>query len=382
MATIKEITRMASDLTIDDVSHLQSLLDRKLKHIPNHILPRLTIDDVFFKTARSVHVLNIPPDLQLPFLLRQRTYIDRHKGHPIKDDDEQSLDITRAIFYYHLHDSRPLQRYHDICRWNLAFFTALLALSQKALMSYIPPNYIRPVATVTPSGRSFMQSYIAAVMECHNTPALFDARDRFVKKWKGCRWDLFGDFRSSQKKLLKKRMEILTIKWEAELDVAIEHMGRREYDLRVAPFVGSIVPGRKDQGLGSKAHLHDGRILESDAMDVVDKEESDRNELLEALRVPLLEPDKPDFEFREDSETPTDIKFAIHCVQTMEPQTMLPALMRLFPLESESESSAMELKRTLSELKVEKHKRSFQEPRMKDLPSGPPFFSSFLPSGY
>jgi hypothetical protein len=159
-------------------------------------------------------------------------------------------------------------------------------------------------------------------------------------------------------------------------------MGRREYDLRVAPFVGSIVPGRKDQGLGSKAHLHGGRMLESEAMDVVDEEESDRNELLEALRVPLLEPDKPDFEFREDSETPADIKFAIHCVQTMEPQTMLPALMRLFPPESECESSAMELERTLSELKAEKHRSSFQEPRLKGPPSGPRSFSSFLPSGY
>lgn len=354
MATIKDITRMASDITIGDTPRLQSLLDRKLRHIPNHILPRLTMDDIFRKTVRAVHIPNIPPDLQLPFLLRQRTYIDRHKGHPIKDDDEQSLDITRAIFFYHLHDSRSLQRYHDTCRFNLSIFTALLAIPQNALMSYASPHYTRTVATVTLSGRAFMQSYIVAVMERHNTPAIFDAREQFIKKWKGCRWDLFGDFRSSQKKMLKKGLQILTIKWEAELDAAIQHMGRQEYDTRVAPFVGSIVPGRKDQGLGSKVPLHGGRILESEAMDVVDEEDSDRNGLLEALRVPLLEPDKPDFEVREDSETPAEIKFAIHCVQMMEPHTMLPALMRLFPVRKESvgsESNAMELRRMLSELK-------------------------------
>ena len=200
-----------------------------------------------------------------------------------------------------------------------------------------------------------MQSYLAAVMEYHNTPQRFDAREQFIKKWKGCRWDLFGAFRSSQTKLLKKELQILTRKWEAQLDAALQHMGRHEYDLRVAPFVGSIVPGRKDQGLGSPAR---GMPVESQAM------HEDGNDLLDALRVPLLEPATPDFEFREHSETPAEIKFAIHCVQTMEPHVMLQVLMRLFPGEEavRSGSHAVELQRTLSELKAEKYKRSFREP--------------------
>jgi hypothetical protein len=217
MSAMLAITHMASDFATDDIPFLSSLLESKLKYIPDHVLPALTIEDILLQTTRAVHVSNIPADLQLPFLLRQRTYIDRHGGRPIKDDNEQSLDITRACF----------QRYHDTSRWNLALFTALLS-NPRARQ---PTQTARaPHHSVSVPARNFMESYLSAVMERHNTPTIFTKREEFIKKWKGSRWDLYQNFKAAQKKLLRREVGLLTKKWEIELDVAIREMGRTQYD--------------------------------------------------------------------------------------------------------------------------------------------------------
>jgi hypothetical protein len=64
-------------------------------------------------------------------------------------------------------------------------------------------------------------------------------------------------------------------------------------------------------------------------MDQGEKEEG-INELLEALRVPIGERRQQDYEFVEDTETPSIIGYAITCMQNVSPADMLSILMHLF----------------------------------------------------
>jgi hypothetical protein len=175
-----------------------------------------------------------------------------------------------------------------------------------------------------------MISYITAVLERYNTPTMFDKREDFVRRWKYSRWDFFERLGAGQKKLLKREMQRLNVEWERELDWAIKTMGRTEYDIHVARFVGYVVPGRKHRGLRMEYRGATG--LEDESMDMRVKK-GKAKELLEALCVPLEEEGhQGDERGDEDSATPVDVRYAITCMQIIRPRDILPALMKLFPI--------------------------------------------------
>jgi hypothetical protein len=341
MATMQKITDMAGELAIDDLPRLQSLLRSKLTYVPDHVLPTLTINDIILQAPQALKHAGIPADLQLPFFLRNRTYIDRHGGRPIKDHDAQSLDTTRAIFYYSLKEAHQFQRYHDMSRWNMALFTALLAMSTKSKFrsSFKGSRNMPKVEHISISARHLMMTYLAAVMERHNSPAVFDKREEFIRRWKESGWDMFEHLGAAQKKLLKKAMTYLNYMWERELDAALNRMGGTEYDRLVAPMVGSIIPGRKDQGLPAttQTHLHGFQSSASPSPEDMQIDQSDakegKNELLEALRIPIGERRKQDYEYVEDRVTPADTRYAITCMQNVTPADMLPVLLDLFSVD-------------------------------------------------
>jgi hypothetical protein len=355
MPIMGTLTTMAADRDQDDVSPLQTLLHRKLANIPKNHLPALAATDILDQTPRAVQIVTLPPDLQLPIFLRNRTLINRDNERPIKDEDKQPLKITRAIFFYHLNETYQFQRFHDTCRWNLALFTALLwapdstsmclDAAQSSRRSAFAPS---EVECVTPAARRFMTGYLAGVLERHNTPTVFDKREEFIKRWKNSNIDLFVSFKAAQAKLLKKTMQRLTGEWEDELDKAMRWMGKIQYEARVAPFVGSIIPGRKDQGLpvvqtGVLSGFRDFTRSSSPSpearkeMDMeLDAPMDGKNELLEALQVPLEERDyKRDDRYEEETRTPADVRYAIASMQNVRPSDILPALIRLFPVQVE-----------------------------------------------
>jgi hypothetical protein len=212
MATIQQITKLAGELAIDDLPRLKSLLRNKFTYVPDHILPTLTTNDILLQTPQALKNAGVPADLQLSFFLRNHTYIDRHGGRPIKDHDAQSLEITRAIFCYSLKEVHQFQRYHDMSRWNMALFTALLAMSTKSNFSQFQSFFktsrkpVPKVEHISISAQHFMVTYLAAIMERHNTPQLYNKREEFVRRWKDSGWDLFGHLGAAQKKILKKAM--------------------------------------------------------------------------------------------------------------------------------------------------------------------------------
>ncbi|KAF1848915.1 uncharacterized protein K460DRAFT_239526, partial [Cucurbitaria berberidis CBS 394.84] len=331
--------------------HLEVLLKRKLSGIPSHHVPDLQLSDIISQTPRALLLHNIPPDIQLAFLLRNRALIDQHSGKPIKAEDKQSLDITRAIWYYRLDAVHQFQRYHDTARWNIALYTALLSLPLDTTPPASPTYPSSPANTrskdtyIPPAARRFMTLYLAAVLEHHHhTPntTTFTAREAFIKVWKSGIWDVFEVHSSGQKKLLKNEMKRLTREWELELDRAMGSMERAEYQARIARFVGSLFPGRKDQGLVLPAYL--GKVTPSlspevqmggdvdvDTVLVVKEEGEASNELLEALCVPLDEQSRQKHTEFQETTVVTDIRYAIGAVNKMHPRDMLLMLMRLFP---------------------------------------------------
>jgi hypothetical protein len=231
---------LAPTHTSADKAELENLLKRKLAGTPQNYLPALNFADIVQQPAKAIHFSNIPSDIQLAFLLRNRALIDRASSMSIKRDVQQSLAITRAIFFYRLDPAHQFQRHHDTTRWNLALFTALLSLPDKSSAN---PTHMPP------ADKRFMTSYLAGVMEHHNTPQTFTAREAFIKRWKNGVWDVYTIFGASQKKLLKKDVKFLNAEWKKELDAARRGIGKEECEKRIAKFVGSVVPGRKDQGL-------------------------------------------------------------------------------------------------------------------------------------
>jgi hypothetical protein len=337
MDALPEPTRTARAAVMYDALTLKSLLKRKLRNIPLYIIPTITASYVLDQSTRVTHISSVPTDIQLPFLFRNRALINRYFGRPIKDEKEQSMDITRAIFFYHIGETYQFQRYHDTSRWNIAFFVALICLPEPFSPSQSSQNSnanVPEAQRITPAARRFMTSYLAAVMERHNTPTTFNKREEFVRLWKNSKWVLFERFAASQKKILKKRMQILNNDWEIELDVALREMGRREYDARVAPLVGCLVPGRRDQGI-YREHLIAAANPVSRPYELVDGEmEKGGNELLEALCVPLEDQDQNQqivYGRGEDAVTPVDFSYAIASLQKVRPFKMLEELMRLFP---------------------------------------------------
>jgi hypothetical protein len=365
------------DLSKSDQAELQELLKAKLHGIPPYHLPVLTLFDILEQKSRALHLPSIPPDIQLTFFLRHRATIGRYGGEPIRDESVQSLDITRATFFYRLDEARQFQRFHDTMRWNTALFVALLAdysddppessalrpkpnhqssSSEARKGPSLEQGLMSKDVYIPPAARRFMSAYLAAVLEHHNTPTTFTARESFIEIWKAGIWDVFSMFGGAQKKLLKNIMKRLTREWEEELDYAVRCMGREEYDRKVGKFVGAVISGRRDQGVSAAAVVQMERrpVTTEETGDVrmrgdaymshesqLEIEETDRNELLEALRVPFaarkVEPktqDQPK-QMTHISEieaiTVTDTKYAIAAAQKMRPVDMLPVLMRLFP---------------------------------------------------
>ncbi|KAF2683131.1 hypothetical protein K458DRAFT_254175, partial [Lentithecium fluviatile CBS 122367] len=225
----------------EDTRDLLLLLQRKLSDIPNGHIPVLTLADIVKQTPKTLLLPNIPPDLQLAFFLTERTLINSSHGLAIKDENLQHIDVTRAIFYYRLDEVHQFQRYHDSHRWNIAIFLAILTLPRTSSEPWCPG-----VVHFPPAARRFVIAYLAAVLEHHNTPEVFEQRELFVRLWKNTRYE-FYTFGSGQKKLLKVEIKRLNIEWEKVLDRVKEEMGEDNYNRRVAKFVGVLMPGRKDQ---------------------------------------------------------------------------------------------------------------------------------------
>ena len=155
-------------------------------------------------------------------------------------------------------------------------------------------------------------------------------------------------FGGAQKKLMKNAMKVLSKDWEAELAIAKKQMGKERYDREVGKFVGGLIPGRKDQGVGAwerrgEEKARDGDIDMENAApkDQGEGKESHGNGLLEALLSPYVSHTK---HTKKQAEAETrsgmtavqgtpviDMRYAITMVQRMKPEDMLPVLIRLFP---------------------------------------------------
>lgn len=189
-----------------------------------------------------------------------------------------------------------------------------------------------------------MKQYLAAVLEHHNTPTLFDAREIFIVTWKNSALDLYTGFRGAQKKLLKNLMKKLTKDWGKELDIAESNMEKEEYRIRVAKFAGSLVPRRREYDIPTGTipkQEESGYIYGTDSPPCIPRKsrEVERNELLDALRVPITPQTKEKTRdqrsendgLEEDVNMVTELRNAIDALQMMRPQDMLPVLMHLFP---------------------------------------------------
>jgi hypothetical protein len=350
-------------------AELELLLKTKLQGVPNHHLPSLILSDILDQTPRALNIANIPPGIQLQFFLQNRATIDNYAGKAIKDDDKQSFDITRAIWFYRLDEAHQFQRFHDVVRWNTAIYVALLAQHSKVSSnkysshsevrvihhghsskdSYNPRNTKDTYKPLPSAAIRFITQYLTAILEHHHTPtSSFAARESFLRAWNSGPWDLFTVFGGAQKKLMKNAMKVLSKDWEAELAIAKKQMGKERYDREVGKFVGGLIPGRKDQGVGAwerrgEEKARDGDIDMENAApkDQGEGKESHGNGLLEALLSPYVSHTK---HTKKQAEAETrsgmtavqgtpviDMRYAITMVQRMKPEDMLPVLIRLFP---------------------------------------------------
>ncbi|KAI8930904.1 hypothetical protein NX059_011919 [Plenodomus lindquistii] len=356
-------------------TELTTLLKHKLRAIPPYHLPTLTLTDILQQSCLATHIPNIPPDIQLPFFLRHRALIALADDRPLKSEEAQSSQLTRAIWFYRLDSTRQFQRYHDGVRWNLAMFVALLAISSRSADvdehnvqvssgdQALPgthayrttPHPTDPRITtkdsyipLSPSATRFITLYLAAVLEHHNTPLLFPARDSFIRFWKATRWDVFTVPRAVQKKILKSEMKRLGREWEGLLDEEMQRLGRRAYDGVVGRFVGCVVPGRKDQGCRGVGGLNevreDGRevVGEYVGMEGMEDKEGGGNELLDALRVPFSGQRELGRLQEEEASMVAELRYAIAAVQKVTAREILSVLVRLFPVEQEEVSVKQE----------------------------------------
>jgi len=349
-----------------DQADLQLLLKNKLQGVPASHLPAVTLADILDQTPRALNIANIPSDIQLSFFFHNRAAIGRYASKPIKDEDKQSMEITRAIWFYRLDEAHQFQRFHDIMRWNTAIFVALLAQHSQSsdlknsahseagvldrrrgtIDSYRPGRVTTPThAPIPPAAILFIKQYLAAVIEHHNTPtSSFAARESFILMWKTGPWELFTVFGGAQKKLLKNAMKKLSKEWEAELRVAESQLGRQRYERKVGKFVGGVVPGKRGMGVrAEEVKNEDGNV---DKANLVlpgrgEDEGNSGNDMLQALLAPYVpqinEARGQDGKGAKSGATEvegtlvTDVRSAIAALQKMEPRDILPVLIRLFP---------------------------------------------------
>ncbi|KAF9697617.1 hypothetical protein EKO04_004178 [Ascochyta lentis] len=248
-----------SNLSSDEESHLEELLAHKLRGIPNHHIPAITLRDILHRTPKT-KLANIPPDINLEWFLRNRSTIDKHNNTPLKDDQAQHPSITRAIFFYRLSTTHQFQRYHDTTRWNLYIATALLTqhtLTKHGTTPASPSNTdTRIQKTEPPISRAsarFLTRYLAAVLEqhrpFHHPSNSFTARDSFIRLWSSSVHDLFAIRRSWARKAMQRCAKRVAREWEVEFERARAEMGSRGYWRRVGRFEGSVVPGRVGCGV-------------------------------------------------------------------------------------------------------------------------------------
>lgn len=337
-------------LTSDERAQLSALLKHKLRSIPKHHIPDIALHDVFERN-RKTSLTNIPPDINLMFFLRNRSLIDHDNSTPLKDERNQASSVTRAIFFYRLSPLHQFQRYHDAARWNIAIFTALLTqhfLSQR--IKHRDKNAGEELlqtrgdasahTKLTPAAVRLMHMYLAAVIEHHNTPAVFQEREDFINLWKRSAYELFSIHASWARKALQRAMKQLSLEWEVELDIGKRHMRKDEYEVKVGRFVGSIVPGRVDQGSGSmfwagvEGMHRQGVDRKLDEVQT-DVEDGEVNGLLDALTVPCPAEVQGASRQRvggdEEGTMVCELRIAVGCVQNIRPRDMLPVLIRLFP---------------------------------------------------
>jgi hypothetical protein len=174
-----------------------------------------------------------------------RTLIDATSGFAVQDEQRQKPDITRAIFYYRLDPAHQFQRYHDANRWNIALFLALLTTPKAKPEQYGP---CKDTLWFPETARRWVNRYLAAVLEHHNTPTEFTARERFIKLWKSSRYDFFT-FRSGNAKVLKSLTKAFGKNGDDELERVKAEVGSEVFEKRVAKFVGVLVPGRREHRL-------------------------------------------------------------------------------------------------------------------------------------
>ncbi|KAF2788255.1 hypothetical protein K505DRAFT_255940 [Melanomma pulvis-pyrius CBS 109.77] len=317
-----------------DEKTLSALLLRKLGGMPNNHLPVLTLADIVNQTPKATHFPHIPADLQLAYFLANRAAINRCRNRyhvlAIKDAAEQSLTLTRAIFFYRLDPLHQFARYHDSARWNTAIFVALVSA----------PTSTNPYTAyhLPPAGRRFGLAYLNAVIETHNEPSVFTRREAFVQLWKESAYDFFHVERPSQQKFLRNQMRRLKRAWEQELDEARRQMGSGRYARRVGPLVGALFPGRADQATGvsiAAPQVGPPGVDGGGSAKWRGPVEKDRNELLRALRVPLE--DETGQGFIEDHRarmmeysTVVSIPAALDAVKNSSPRDMLTTLLALY----------------------------------------------------
>jgi hypothetical protein len=169
-----------------------------------------------------------------------------------------------------------------------------------------------------------MHFYLAAVLEHHNSPSSFTARESFIALWRESKLELFTIHKSWAKKAMQRVMKQRSREWEVEIDKVRKEEGRED----VERLVGGLVPGRREWGVTreERVEMKGGESAE---------------ELLDALRAPCLIPEEGDDgavqkqkqEAEEEGVMVCDLRTAISCVQQMTPREMLPALMRLFPID-------------------------------------------------
>ena len=325
------ITETPTGLSPEETERLRLLLKYKLREIPPAHIPAITLTDILQRTPRT-HITNIPHDINLAFLLRNRALIEEYNCVPQKEDSGQDEAIARAIWFYRLDTDHQFQRYHDTTRWNITLFTVLITehnLAQQPDGQDIRTLKGQRGSPISRAAARFITLYLAAVLETRKQPTVFTAREAFIRVWRVSLLVLFTHVKPWAQKALKRTVKTMSPEWERELRRARKGMGSDAYDAHVAPFVGSLVPGQP----GRVPCLNEGAMGRDDEANV-EYGKCEQNELLDALMVPCptATQGKSDGPVKqsEDGELVCDLRTAITCLQSVRPKEILSVLMDIF----------------------------------------------------
>ncbi|ORY11726.1 hypothetical protein BCR34DRAFT_587725 [Clohesyomyces aquaticus] len=337
---------------------LQDLLVRKLKGVPCEHISSLTLRDIATLSPNAMSLPSIPPDIQLDFFLRHRATMLLHSDTPLKSKNQQSLTLTRALFFYRLSPTHQFHRYHDSVRWNIFVFLALLAIA--------PDKFTRASRDTTTTtwtensmdgdgdiegegsgGKAFATTYLASVLEHHNSPQNFTLREHFIEIWKFGPWEFFR-FGAAQQKVLRRQCGRVGREMSRELVSMREEMGEERYQKLVGKFVGVLVAGRRDRDqapeeggrgedidhvggnwdgdgdVGLEEEREGGSRREMEMVHIAD------NYLLKALRVPLKEQYVVEIEVPGTETRVARMEDAVQAAKRVRARDMLLTMMELF----------------------------------------------------